>query len=95
VTAEFTVGNPAAQQILLIAAESVDRLLALREERKTCSDDRTLGRLDKDLTAVSALIASLLVKLDKYVERTPRRGPGRPPVNVHWDGVYDHEEERA
>jgi hypothetical protein len=95
VISEFTVGNPAAQQILLIAAESVDRLMGLREERKACTDERALGRLDKDLTAVSALVASLLVKLDRYVERRPRRGPGRPPQNLWWDGTHDHEEDRA
>jgi hypothetical protein len=63
--------------------------MGLRAERKACCDDKALGRLDKDITAVTALIASLLAKLDKFVERKPRRAPGRPPTNIHWTPDHD------
>jgi hypothetical protein len=86
VVADYPINNPAGAEILLLVCESTDRLIGLRAERAPCCDDKALGRLDKDITAVTALIASLLVKLDKYVERRPRRGVGRPATNIHWDG---------
>jgi hypothetical protein len=88
VLADYPIDNPAGGEILLLVCESVDRLVGLRGERSACSDEKALGRLDKDITAVTALIASLLAKLDKFVERRPRRGVGRPPVNIHWDGPH-------
>jgi hypothetical protein len=88
VVADYPIDNPAGAEILLLVAESVDRLMGLRLERKACSDEKTSARIERDITQVTALIARLLAKLDKFVERRPRRGVGRPPVNLHWDGPH-------
>jgi hypothetical protein len=86
VVVDYRIENPAAAEILLLACEATDRLIQLRAERKADqSDGKASGRLERDITQVTALIASLLVKLDKYVDhRQPRRGPGRPPTNIFW-----------
>jgi hypothetical protein len=86
VAADYRVSNPAAAEILLLACEATDRLVQLRAERKAEQrDGKASGRLERDITQVCALIASLLVKLDRYVaRRKPRRGPGRPVTNIFW-----------
>jgi hypothetical protein len=89
VVSEYHVGNPAAAEILLLACESTDRLIRLRAEREAEHGDKASGRLERDILQTTALIASLLVKLDKYVGRKLQRAPGRPPTNIHWTPSED------
>jgi hypothetical protein len=87
VVVEYAVENAAAREILLLACEETDRRRALEAERHATPDGSPVAsRLNRDIIQVTALIASLLAKLDKFVERQPRRGPGRPVKNFHWDG---------
>jgi hypothetical protein len=85
VAADYRITNPAAAEILLLACESTDRLIGLRAERKVeqC-DGKTTGRLERDVLQTTALIASLLTRLDKHVDHKPRRAPGRPASNFWW-----------
>jgi hypothetical protein len=86
----YRVENPAAVELLLLAAEGLDRKSAL--EARLASGDPD-PKLTQNITATVALVASLLVKLDKFVtpigaKETPVRRPGRPPrQNLWWEGV--------
>jgi hypothetical protein len=84
------IDNPAGVELLQLACEGLDRLKML--EARQASGDAD-PKLTRDITQTVALVASLLVKLDRFV--TPTRGkhrplarPGRPLQNFHWDGPH-------
>jgi hypothetical protein len=90
VTSGYTVSSPAAFELLVLVCEESDRRAALVAERRALTESGPVAsRLNRDITQCTALIANLLNKLDRFV--TPheqRRGPGRPSINLCWDGKH-------
>jgi hypothetical protein len=72
-----------------IASSSLVQLRTVVQTALVTETDGTpvASRLNRDLVQATALIASLLARLDKFVvQRDQRRRPGRPPISVVWDG---------
>jgi hypothetical protein len=90
IVTEFHLDNAAAAEILLLACESLDRLKSFEAERAKAGPPPAgkSNPLNRDITQTTALLASLLGKLDAFVRRRDQqpRSVGRPPRNLHWDG---------